>query len=452
MSPQDLRGSGPMFTSLSQKFDGIFSRLRSRGKLSEKDIKQTSREVRRALLEADVNFKVAKQFVARIEERVTGEGVIKSFTPAQQIVKIVNEELTELLGGTAVPFQLQGGFATVLVVGLQGSGKTTFCAKLANFLRKKGRKPMMAALDVYRPAAMDQLEILGRQIEIPVSRGGANDRDVGKLFEKSRREAREKMCDTLILDTAGRLQIDDKMMAELEMLKGIAEPQETLLVLDSMTGQEAVNVAKTFKDRLDYSGVVLTKLDGDARGGAALSVTAVTGSRIRFAGIGEKLSDLDIFHPDRMAGRILGMGDMLSLVEKAQESIDEEQAEKLEKKLREQTFTLGDFLEELKRIKKMGPLDDLLKMVPGMSKAMSKGLAVDPKDLDRIEAIINSMTVEERMKPQIIDGSRRKRVARGSGTSVQAVNRLLKQFQDMKKMMKQMGKMQKRMKMPFSFG
>jgi signal recognition particle subunit SRP54 len=359
--------------------------------------------------------------------------------------------LTDLLGGTAVPFQLQGGFSTVMVVGLQGSGKTTFCAKLSNFLRKKGRKPIMAALDVYRPAAMDQLEILGKQIDIPVSRGETGDKDVARLYEKARREAQEKMCDTLILDTAGRLHIDEDMMAELDMLKRAAEPEETLLVLDSMTGQEAVNVAKTFKDRLDYSGVVLTKLDGDARGGAALSVTAVTGSRIRFAGVGEKLGDLDIFHPDRMAGRILGMGDMMSLIEKAQESIDLEDAEQLEKRLLEQAFSLSDFLGELKRIKKMGPLDDLLKMIPGMDKAMTKGLSVDPKDIDRVEAIINSMTVEERVKPQIIDGSRRKRIARGSGTNVQAVNQLLKQFQQMKKMMKQMGKMKKGMKMPFSF-
>jgi signal recognition particle subunit SRP54 len=440
-----------MFTSLAQKFDDIFSRLKARGKISEKDIKETSREVRRALLEADVNFKVVKRFVARIEERVTGEEVVKSFTPAQQIIKIVNEELTGLLGGTAAPFQLQSGFGTVMVVGLQGSGKTTFCAKLSNFLSKKGRKPMMAALDVYRPAAMDQLEILGRQIGVPVSRGEATDKDVRGLFELARSQAREKMCDTLILDTAGRLHIDDEMMAELEMLKGLAEPEETLLVLDSMTGQEAVNVATTFKDRLNFTGVVLTKLDGDARGGAALSVTEVTGSKIRFASMGEKLGDLDIFHPDRMAGRILGMGDMLSLIEKAQDSFDVEHAEALEKRLREQAFTLSDFLGELKRIKKMGPLDDLLKMIPGMSKAMTKGLSCDPKDLDRIEAIINSMTTEERVKPQIIDGSRRKRIARGSGTSVQSVNQLLKQFQQMKKMMKQMGKMQKGMKMPFSF-
>ena len=440
-----------MFSSLSQKFEGIFSKLRSRGKLSEKDIKETSREVRRALLEADVNFKVVKQFVARIEERLQDEEVVKSFTPAQQIIKIVNEELTGLLGGTAVPFQLQRGFSTVMVVGLQGSGKTTFCAKLANFLRKKGRKPLLAALDVYRPAAMDQLEILGRQIDIPVSRGQDGDQDVRALFKKAQAEAHERMCDTLILDTAGRLHIDDGMMAELEMLKENSGPEEILLVLDSMTGQEAVNVARSFKDRIEYTGVVLTKLDGDARGGAALSVAAVTGSKIRFAGVGEKLADLEIFHPDRMAGRILGMGDMLSLIEKAQDSIDIEDAEQLEKRIRDQAFTLSDFLGELKRIKKMGPLDDLLKMIPGFSKAMTKGLSVNPKDIDRVEAIINSMTEVERLRPQIIDGSRRKRIARGSGTNVQAVNQLLKQFQQMKKMMKQMGKMQKGMKLPFSF-
>ena len=440
-----------MFSSLSQRFEGVFSRLRSRGKLSERDIEETSREVRRALLEADVNFRVAKQFVARVEERVAGEEVIKSFTPAQQIVKIVNEELTGLLGGTAVPFDLREPLSTVMVIGLQGSGKTTFCAKLANFVRKKGRNPLLVGLDVYRPAAMDQLDILGRQINVPVSRGGSGESNVAGLFDRARAEARAKMCDTMILDTAGRLHIDEEMMAELDMLKSLAKPEETLLVLDSMTGQEAVNVAQTFKERLDYTGVVLTKLDGDARGGAALSVTAVTGARIRFASIGEKLVDLELFHPDRMAGRILGMGDMLSLIEKAQETMDAEKAEELEKRLRDQAFTLNDFLGELRRVKKMGPLDDLLKMIPGVSKAMSKGLAVDPKDLDRVEAIINSMTSDERVRPQIIDGSRRKRIARGSGTSVQDVNQLLKQFQEMKRMMRQMGKMQKKLKMPFSF-
>jgi signal recognition particle subunit SRP54 len=440
-----------MFTSLSQKFEGIFSRLKSRGKLTEKDVREATREVRRALLEADVNFRVAKQFVARIEERMIGEDVAKSFTPAQQVIKIVNEELTELLGGTAVPFQLTSPTASVMVVGLQGAGKTTFCAKLAGFLRRKGRKPILVALDVYRPAAADQLEILGRQIDVPVARGSNDDRDVLALFERARATAREQMCDALILDTAGRLHIDDGMMSELERLKQAAEPEETLLVLDSMTGQEAVNVASEFQKRLDFTGVVLTKLDGDARGGAALSVRSITGAPIRFAGMGEKLGDLDIFHPDRLAGRILGMGDMLSLIEKTQASIDADEAERLEKRLREQSFDLTDFRDELGRVRKMGPLDELMKMVPGASKMMAKGLSVDAKQFDQIEAIINSMTVEERSKPQIIDGSRRKRIARGSGTSVQAVNQLLKQFQQMKKMMKNMSKMQKGMKLPFSF-
>jgi len=440
-----------MFSSLSEKFDGIFSRLKARGKLSDKDVKETTREVRRALLEADVNFRVAKQFVARIEERLVGEEVVKSFTPAQQVIKIVHEELTELLGGTAVPFQLNSANSAVLVLGLQGAGKTTFCAKLANFVRKKGRKPLLVALDVYRPAAAEQLEVLGKQIDVPVARGAAEDKDVRELFERARRIAEEKMCDTMILDTAGRLHIDDKMMAELEMLKQLAAPEETLLVLDSMTGQEAVNVASAFKERLEITGVVLTKLDGDARGGAALSVRSVTGSPIRFAGIGEKLGDLEIFHPDRLAGRILGMGDMLSLIEKTQQNIDVEQAAELEKKLREQSFDLSDFLGELKRVKQMGPLDDLMKMIPGMSKAMSKGMTVDPKQFDQLEAIINSMTLEERARPQVINGSRRKRIAKGSGTTVQAVNQLLKQFTQMKKMMKNMGKMQRGMKLPFSF-
>ncbi|MCH7549354.1 MAG: signal recognition particle protein [Candidatus Krumholzibacteriota bacterium] len=440
-----------MLTSLSQKFEGIFSRLKSRGKLSEKDVRDTAREVRRALLEADVNFRVAKQFVARIEERMVGEEVVKSFTPTQQVIKIVNEELTELLGGEAVPFHLQAPTAAVMVVGLQGSGKTTFCAKLANFLRKNGRKPILVALDVYRPAAVDQLEVLGRQIDIPVATGPAHEKDVVTLFENARALAREKMCDTLILDTAGRLQIDDEMMAELERLRSAADPEETLFVLDSMTGQEAVNVAAEFKNRIDFSGVVLTKLDGDARGGAALSVRSVTGAPIRFAGVGEKIGDLDVFHPGRLAGRILGMGDMLSLIEKTEEAIGAEEAGRLEKRIREQTFDLADFREQLKRVRSMGPLDDILKMIPGASRAMAKGLAVDEQQFDQIEAMINSMTLDERSNPQIIDGSRRKRIAAGSGTSVQAVNQMLKQFQQMKKMMKSMTKMQKRMKLPFSF-
>ncbi|MDH3217240.1 MAG: signal recognition particle protein [Candidatus Krumholzibacteria bacterium] len=438
-----------MFTDLAQKLDGILSKLRNRGKISEKDIEETAREVRRALLEADVNFRVVKDFVARVKERALSEDVIKSFTPAQQIVKVVHEELTGLLGGDSIPFRLKGSQTDVMVVGLQGSGKTTFVAKLGLFLKKQGRKPLLVGLDVYRPAAMDQLEILGKQIDIPVSRGRANESNVKEIYERAQAHARELMCDTRILDTAGRLHIDEEMMGELTDLKKRSKPEEILLVIDSMTGQEAVNVAKAFQERLAITGTVLTKLDGDARGGAALSVTAVTGTKIRFASVGERLGDLELFHADRMAGRILGMGDMLSLIEKAQDGIDGERAQDLEKRLREQTFTLSDFLEELKRLKKMGPLDDILKLVPGFSKAAMKGFKLDEGQFSEVEAIINSMTLEERLHPQLIDGSRRKRIANGSGTRVQAVNRLLKQFQEMKKMMKMFGK-NKKMKLPFA--
>jgi signal recognition particle subunit SRP54 len=438
-----------MFTDLAQKLDGIFSKLKNRGKISEKDIEETSREIRRALLEADVNFRVVKDFVARVKERALGEEVLKSFTPAQQIIKIVHGEMVQLLGSEAKPFQLTGSNANVMIVGLQGSGKTTFTAKLGTLLKKKGRKPLLVALDVYRPAAMEQLEILGRQVDIPVSRGEPNEKDIKKLYAQAQAMAREHMCDTLILDTAGRLHVDDDMMRELEGLRKDANPEEILLVLDSMTGQEAVNVAKSFQERLAFTGLVLTKLDGDARGGAALSVTAVTDAKIRFASVGEKLGDLEVFHPDRMAGRILGMGDMLSLIEKAQEDMDLDQAQEMEKRLREQTFTLSDFLDQLHKLKKMGPLDELMKMIPGVSKAAMRGMKVDPNQMTQTEAIISSMTLYEREHPQVIDGSRRKRIANGSGTSVQSVNQLLKQFQEMKKMMKMFGK-GKKMKLPFA--
>jgi signal recognition particle subunit SRP54 len=441
-----------MFTDLTQKLDTILSKLRNKGKISEKDIQETSREVRRALLEADVNYKVVKDFVGRVEKRALGEDILKSFTPAQQIIKIVHDELTALLGGEAKPLVLKGSEPAVMIVGLQGSGKTTFVAKLGVYLKKKGRKPLLVALDVYRPAAADQLEILGKQVGIPVSRGAPGEKSVKSIFEKARSDARELMCDALILDTAGRLHVDDEMMRELEDLKALSQPEEILLVLDSMTGQEAVNVAKVFQERLSVSGLVLTKLDGDARGGAALSVTAVTNAAIRFASVGEKLGDLEVFHPDRMAGRVLGMGDVLSLIEKTQDHLDAERAQKLEKKLREQTFSLGDFLDELKRLRKMGPIEDVLKMVPGFSKAAMKGFRVDERQFVEAEAIINSMTLEERLHPQMIDGSRRKRIARGSGTTVQAVNRLLAEFQEMKKMMKLLGGGSKgrRLKLPFA--
>ncbi len=433
-----------MFTSLTEKFDRLFSALRSRGKLSENDVRETAREVRRALLEADVNFRVVKDFVARLEDRLVGEEVHKSFTPEQQVIRVVNEELTQLLGGSATPFRLKRPTSTVMVVGLQGSGKTTFCAKLAALLRKRGRKPLLVGLDVHRPAAMDQLEILGRQIAVPVARGGAGDTDVVALLHRAQDVAREKLCDTLILDTAGRLHVDEEMMREIERLREAADPEETLLVLDSMTGQEAVSVATAFRERLAVSGVVLTKLDGDARGGAALSLRAVTGTPIVFAGTGEKLSDLEPFHPDRMASRILGMGDVLSLIERTQETIDADEASRLESKVRSQSFDLSDFLGELRRLKKMGPLEDILKMIPGMSRMAPAGVSVDPKQLGRTEAIICSMTPSERSRPHLIDGRRRRRIARGSGTRVQDVNQLLRQFEQMKKMMKSMGRMQKR--------
>jgi signal recognition particle subunit SRP54 len=441
-----------MFTDLAEKFDLIFSKIRNRGRLSEKDIKATMREVRRALLEADVNYKVVKDFVASVEEKALAENVIKSFTPTQQIVKIVHEELTALLGTTEKPFALTGAFSSVMVVGLQGSGKTTFTAKLGKYLKKKGRRPLLVALDVYRPAAAEQLEVLGRQVDIPVFRKDV--RNVKEILAGGEERARELLCDTMILDTAGRLHIDDEMMRELEQLKALAKPEEILLVLDSMTGQEAVSVANTFKERLSFSGVVLTKLDGDARGGAALSICAVTGSNIRFASAGEKLGDLDIFYPGRLAGRILGMGDILSLVEKAQEGIDQEHAERLEKRLREQTFSLEDFVEELRRLRKMGPIEHVLDMIPGLPKKALKNVRVDERQFVEAEAIINSMTREERLNPSLIDGSRRKRIARGSGTNVQSINQLLRQFQEMKKMMKLFGKAGagKKMRMPFMPG
>jgi signal recognition particle subunit SRP54 len=432
-----------MFQSLTEKFERVFAGIRSRGKLSESDVRETAKEVRRALLEADVNFRVVKDFVARVEARLLGEEVLKSFTPEQQIIRVVNEELTTLLGGTAAPFHLKRPTSIVMVVGLQGSGKTTFCAKLAAMLRKRGRKPLLVGLDVYRPAAMDQLEILGRQINVPVARGHAGETDVIGLFHRAQEIGVQKLCDTLILDTAGRLHVDGEMMAEIERLRSAADPEETLLVLDSMTGQEAVNVATAFQERVAVSGIVLTKLDGDARGGAALSVRAVTGTPIKFAGTGEKLSDLEPFHPDRMAGRILGMGDVLSLIEKTQQSIDVREAAELEKKVRAQSFDMQDFLGELRRIRKMGSLEDMMKMIPGASRVMPKNASIDPKHLGRVEAIICSMTPGERARPHLMDGSRRRRIAKGSGTSVQDVNQLLRQFEEMKKMMKMMGNMQK---------
>lgn len=441
-----------MFEQLSERFQGAFRSLTGRGRLSEANIEEALREVRRALLEADVNFKVARGFVADVKARAIGEDVLKSVTPGQQMVKVVHDELVELLGGRADTFQIPSGAPAVLmVVGLQGSGKTTFCAKLANFLRRRGKSPMLAAADTYRPAAQDQLKTLGGQLGLPVHVGKAG-ADPVEIATSALREARETGSDIVILDTAGRLHVDDDMMSELERIQTATKPAEILLVLDSMTGQDAVNVASEFAGRLDFTGAVLSKLDGDTRGGAAVSLRAVTGKPIKFASVGEKLDALEAFHPDRMASRILGMGDVITLVERAQEATDLDEAAKLEEKILKETLTLEDFADQLQALKKMGPLDQLVGMMPGMGK-MGK-VDVDESALARVEAIISSMTPDERRNPALIDGSRRKRIARGSGTTVQDINRLLKQFDAMKKMARQFGKLGKLGKIPglTSFG
>jgi signal recognition particle subunit SRP54 len=426
-----------LFGELNEKLDGFFSKLKGRGKLTEDDVKASLREVRRILLEADVNFVVARSFLARVEERAIGADITKSVTPAQQMVKVIHDELTELLGTTFTPLKRSKETPTVvMMVGLQGSGKTTTTGKLGKYFTKRGMRPLLAACDMQRPAAIDQLEKIGEQIDIPVFSMR------GESALKSALEAKESAKlhgqDTLIVDTAGRLHVDEELMAELRELKDQLRPSEVLFVADGMTGQDAVNSAKAFTDDLGITGVVMTKLDGDARGGAALSIREVSGCPIRFAGIGEKLEDLEEFHPDRMANRILGLGDVVSLVEKAQEHVDEEQALKLAEKLQKSQFDLEDFLQQLKQIKKMGPLEGLLKMIPGAGKAL-KGAEVDEGELGKTEAIILSMTPQERHKPGIINGSRRKRIALGSGTSVQEVNRLLNQFRQMQKMFKRFG-------------
>jgi signal recognition particle subunit SRP54 len=439
-------GGWRLFEQLTDRFESAFRTLTGKGTLSEANIEDALREVRRALLEADVNFKVARSFVDDVKARAIGEDVLRSLTPGQQVIKIVHEELVKLLGGSAAPFVVPSGSpAVIMVVGLQGSGKTTFCAKLSKYLAKRGKRPLLAAADTYRPAAQEQLEKLGRALGIPVYRGGKGATPV-EIAQGALAEARGVGADIVILDTAGRLHVDTDMMLELERIREAVEPQETLLALDSMTGQDAVNVASEFKKRLDFTGAILTKLDGDTRGGAAVSLRSVTGKPITFAGVGEKMDALESFHPDRMASRILGMGDVLTLVERAQDAADIESAAKLEEKLRKQSFTLEDFFEQLQALKKMGPLDQVMGMIPGMSKAGK--VAVDEKALGKVEAIINSMTPGERRHPNVIDGSRRKRIARGSGTTVQDVNRLLKQFETMKKMMKQFGSVGKRGKLP----
>jgi signal recognition particle subunit SRP54 len=427
-----------MFEQVTEKLDGIFRKLSGRGYLSEKNIKEVAREIRMALLEADVNYKVVKSFIADVEKETIGREVTKSVTPGQQMVKVVSEKMVELLGGTRTDLSLAGTPpAVILLAGLQGSGKTTLAGKLALYLRKKGKRPLLVAADIHRPAARKQLEVLADSIQMPFFTDG---KSASKIAADSIQHAREHMFDVVIVDTAGRLQIDNELMKELEDVKKATSPGEILFVADAMTGQEALNVASEFHSRVSLTGAVLTKMDGDARGGAAMSLKAALGIPIKFIGTGEKLSEMEEFHPDRIASRILGMGDVVSLVEKAQEAVDFEEAKKLEKKLRKQSFTFEDFLSQLKQLKKMGPLSNLMEMIPGMGKQL-KGVKIDDSGLARIEAIINSMTLKERRQPEIINGSRRKRIALGSGSSVQEVNQLLKQFASMQKMIKNVSRM-----------
>ncbi|MDO3652794.1 signal recognition particle protein [Bacillus subtilis] len=439
------------FEGLADRLQQTISKIRGKGKVSEQDVKDMMREVRLALLEADVNFKVVKDFVKKVSERAVGQDVMKSLTPGQQVIKVVKEELTELMGGEESKIAVAKRPPTVIMmVGLQGAGKTTTSGKLANLLRKKhNRKPMLVAADIYRPAAIKQLETLGKQLDMPVFSLGDQVSPV-EIAKQAIEKAKEEHYDYVILDTAGRLHIDHELMDELTNVKEIANPEEIFLVVDSMTGQDAVNVAKSFNEQLGLTGVVLTKLDGDTRGGAALSIRAVTNTPIKFAGLGEKLDALEPFHPERMASRILGMGDVLTLIEKAQASVDEDKAKELEQKMRTMSFTLDDFLEQLGQVRNMGPLDELLQMMPGAGKMKGlKNIQVDEKQLNHVEAIIKSMTVLEKEQPDIINASRRKRIEKGSGTSVQEVNRLLKQFDEMKKMMKQMTNMSKGKKKGF---
>ncbi len=436
-----------MFENLSSKLQETFKRLRGKGKLTEADVSEALREVRLALLEADVNFRVVKDFVARVKEKAVGIEVLEALSPGQQVIKIVNDEITALLGGTNARLSIAPKPPTVvLMVGLQGAGKTTASGKLSAWLKKQGKRPLLVAADVYRPAAIKQLQVLGQQLDVPVFSLGS-DADPVDIARAGVESAVKQGRDVVLVDTAGRLQVDDALMQELENIKAAVHPHEILLVVDAMTGQEAVSVAETFNQRLGIDGVVITKLDSDTRGGAALSVRAVTGRPIKFVGTGEKLDALEPFHPDRMASRILGMGDVLSLIEKAQAQFDEKQAMEMSQKMRKAEFTLDDFLQQLRQVRQMGPLDQLLGMLPGMGQLKQlKNVKVDEKELVHVEAIIQSMTAQERRSPDIINGSRRKRIARGSGTTVQEVNRLLRQFEESKKMMKQFAGMEKAMR------
>jgi len=426
------------FEGLANRLQEAFKKLKGKGKITETDVTEAMREVRLALLEADVNFKVVKDFVAKVKEKAIGQEVLTSLTPGQQVIKIVKDELTELMGGTHSDLLLTVKPPTIIMmVGLQGAGKTTTTAKLAKNLLKLNKRPLLVAADIYRPAAIKQLQILGEQIKVPVFSLGDKEKPIN-IARNALNKAKEDGNDVLLIDTAGRLHIDEQLMNELKEIKSEVQPHEILLVVDAMTGQDAVNVAEQFNNLLDITGVILTKLDGDTRGGAALSVKAVTGKPIKYAGMGEKMDALEPFHPDRMASRILGMGDILTLIEKAQADFDAQKAKEIESKMRKAEFTFDDFLDQLQQLKKMGPLDDVLAMLPGANKVKElKDFKVDDKQLLHVEAIIRSMTKEEKLHPEILNASRRKRIANGSGRTIQEVNRLIKQFDDMKKMMKQ---------------
>ncbi|MCM2979771.1 signal recognition particle protein [Niallia circulans] len=446
------------FEGLADRLQNTMQKIRGKGKVNEADVKEMMREVRLALLEADVNFKVVKDFVKKVSERAVGQEVLKSLTPGQQVIKVVKEELTELMGGEESKIGVSKRPPTVvMMVGLQGAGKTTTTGKLANLLRKKhNRNPLLVAADIYRPAAIKQLQTLGKQLDFPVFSLGDQVSPV-EIAKQAIEKAKEDHHDYVLIDTAGRLHIDEALMDELKQIKELANPEEILLVVDAMTGQDAVNVAGSFNEQLGLTGVVLTKLDGDTRGGAALSIRSVTNTPIKFVGLGEKMDALEAFHPERMASRILGMGDVLSLIEKAQINVDEEKARELEKKMKSDSFTFDDFLDSLSQVRSMGPLDELLKMMPGANKIKGlNNMKVDEKQIAHVEAIIKSMTKQEKEHPEIINSGRRKRIAKGSGRTVPEVNRLLKQFDDMKKMMKQMtnmgqkGKKKGKFKLPFN--
>ena len=428
------------FESLSDKLQNAFKKLKGKGVLTEADINDAMREVKLALMEADVNFKVVKGFVNDVKEKCLGTEVLESLTPAQQIIKIVNQELVELMGGTGSKLTYSpSGFTTIMMVGLQGTGKTTTCGKLANYLKQHGKKPMMCACDIYRPAAIDQLEVVGKSVNTPVFTM-RDSKEPAKIALAAKKEAEKKGFDVLIVDTAGRLQIDQALMDELVDIKGEVKPHEILLVVDALTGQDAVNVAEGFNEKLGVDGIVMTKMDGDSRGGAALSAKKVTGKPIKFMGVGEKFDALEPFHPERMASRILGMGDMLSLIEKAEQAFDQEKAEKLEERLKKNQFTLEDFLDQMGQVKNMGGIGKILEMMPGVSAAQMKGVDLEEseKEFRQMEAIIQSMTIEERQNPNILNASRRKRIAAGCGQPVSKINNLIKRYEEMKKMVKQL--------------